>query len=248
MCLRQPGMQRQQAGLGPEAHESQQKNSGSRAGRNTIRVRGDDAEGVAAAGRGQEHQGCQDGREAQLGHDRVGDSRRPDGVTAMLGQHQDQRRGGHQLPGQQERRDRSGCRDKEQGCDEKRKHEQGETSPVFPLGVPDGVDAHGDRDRTGGGEEEPAKRIQIETDTDQGQQPTDLRLPRRAEDDAEPKGHAGGSKDSGQAAGQPGDASGGWAGSVGFFDIGGGNGGTRPFVNGRGHQPFTGRSPCGAPR
>ena len=77
---------------------------------------------------------------------------------------------------------------------------------MFTFRVTDCIDAHRNRDRTSGRDEDATKRIEVEADADQGNQPVDLQMTWLAEDDAEAEGQANRSQDGCEASGQCGSA------------------------------------------
>ncbi len=139
-------------------------------------------ESIGAAGRGQHHQPDQDGDEAELGHHGVEQSGGTHLSAGVVGEHQDQRRERHQLPGEQKGRHRSRRGDQQHRGHEQRQHRQRDGAQVLAARVTDGVDPDGDRDRGGQRHEEPAQRIHLELYPGQWEQPADAYGPQRSED------------------------------------------------------------------
>ncbi|OIQ75684.1 hypothetical protein GALL_426500 [mine drainage metagenome] len=179
---RQPRVQRQETRLRPEPDHGQQEHRGAGPRGHDARTRGEGREVVRATRCREHHQGDEDRDEAELRHDRVDDPCGPHGGASVVGEHERERRGGHQLPAQQERRDGPGRGDQDHGRDERREQGEGEHRPVLVARVADGVDTDDDGDSAGEGDQQPTERIDVEPDADERKEPAEAQMEPAAED------------------------------------------------------------------
>ena len=188
---RQPGMQRQQAGLGAEAEQRQNEDHGAGSVPDIAYGEGDLGEPRRACRGAQQEQPEQDRHESQVRQDRVVDPRRADLSPSVAGEHQHHRRDRHQFPHQKEGGHGSRRGHQQHGRDEDRHHGQREAAEVTGARVARAVDADDHGHCTGQQHEEAAQRREFELHADHREETVEAQRPGAAGQRDDAAHHAG---------------------------------------------------------